>query len=145
MAKQKVYLSGGFKSNWQEKVISELGEDFIFLNPREHELKDASQYWAWDVHFVRQCDIVFAYMDSDNPSGYGLALEVGLALGLNKTVILIDERSKRDSDFEMYFKIVHKSANVVLSSLEDGVFYLQKYRVRQQEQQTSEYSSLTRT
>ena len=143
MYKQRVYLSGGFKSNWQQKVVSELGGDFVFLNPREHRLKDASQYWSWDVHFVRQCDLVFAYVDSDNPSGYGLALEVGLALGLNKTIILIDDRSKHDPNFEMYFKIVHKSANVVLSSLEEGMAYLKKYRVVQQEQQASEYSALT--
>jgi nucleoside 2-deoxyribosyltransferase len=129
MSKQKVYLSGGFKSNWQEKLITELEEDFIFLNPRSHELNDSSQYWAWDVHSIRQCDIVFAYMDSDNPSGYGLALEVGLALGLNKTIVLVDDRSKHDPKFEMYFKIVHESANVVLPSLEDGMSYLRKFRI----------------
>ena len=68
-------------------------------------------------------------MDSDNPSGYGLALEVGLALGLNKTIVLVDDRSKHDPKFEMYFKIVHESANVVLPSLEDGMSYLRKFRI----------------
>ncbi len=132
MSKQRVYLSGGFRSNWQERIITELGEAFVFINPREHELHDSAQYWAWDVHFVRQCDIVFAYMDSDNPSGYGLALEVGLALGLNKTIILVDHRSKKDPQFEMYFKIVHNSANVVLSSVEEGISFLRKFRIPQE-------------
>ena len=62
-----------------------------------------------------------------------LALEVGLALGLNKTIILVDDRSKHDSNFEMYFKIVHESANVVLPSLEEGISYLHRYRADQEE------------
>jgi len=133
MGKQRVYLSGGFRSNWQDRLISELSDDFVFLNPRAHGLTDPSEYWTWDVHFVRHCDILFAYMDNDNPSGYGLALEVGLALGLNKTIILVDDRSKHDPKFEMYFKIVHKSANVVLPSLEEGISFLRKCRIAQEE------------
>ena len=34
----KVFLSGGFRSNWQKRVIEQLGDDFIFFNPREHGL-----------------------------------------------------------------------------------------------------------
>lgn len=137
MKKQNVYLSGGFRANWQESVISELGDQFAFLNPRSHKLADAAQYWTWDIHFVRNCDILFAYMDKDNPSGYGLALEVGLALALNKTIILVDERSKVDPSFENYFRIIHRSASVVLPTLADGIEYLQKFSVPQDERMPS--------
>lgn len=129
MEKQKVYLSGGFKFNWQEKVIKKAGKQFVFYNPREHYLNDPKQYWAWDIHYVKRCDIVFAYMDKNNPSGYGLALEVGIALGSNKTIILVDERSKHDPQFDSYFKIIRNSASVVLSTLDEAIDYLNKFVV----------------
>ncbi len=129
MTQQRVYLSGGFRSNWQDEVISKLGTKFIFTNPRTHELDDSNQYWAWDMHYVKWCDIVFAYMDEDNPSGYGLALEVGLAYGLQKTIILIDNRSPVDPKFQSYFKIVHGCASVILRSLDEGIEYLRKFDI----------------
>lgn len=122
--KLKVFLSGGFKSDWQSRVIEQCNENFIFFNPREHGLYNPDQYTVWDIHFIKQCDIFFAYMEETNPSGYGLAFELGLAYGLNKTIILVDERSKKDEAFENYFKILHKPSNVVFENFEDGVKYL---------------------
>ena len=122
----KIFLSGGFHSNWQKKVIDGSPESFIFFNPREHLLDTPEQYTCWDLHFVKQCDLVFAYMEDSNPSGFGLAFEVGYALGLNKTIILVDEKSKTDEKFERYFKIVHKSSNVVFHSLQEGIDFLSK-------------------
>lgn len=121
---QKIFLSGGFKSDWQSNVITTLGGKFIFFNPREHNLNDPSQYTAWDIHYVKQCDILFAYMEESNPSGYGLMLEIGLAHGLGKTIILIDERSKIDNDFARYFKMAHHISNVVFDNLAEAILYL---------------------
>lgn len=123
----KVYLSGGFRTNWQSKVIDQLGDSCIFFNPREHNLPGHSDYWAWDVHFVRDCDIVFAYMEVDNPSGFGLTFEIGLAYGLNKTIILVDEKSKLEAEFERYFKIVSYTANARFDNLDAGIEYLKKF------------------
>lgn len=125
----KIFLSGGFRSNWQENVINQFGDKFIFFNPREHGLKDPEFYTVWDIHFVKECDIFFAFMENTNPSGYGLAFELGLAYGLNKTIILIDERSDVDADFSRYFKIVHKPSGVVLNKLEDGIKFLKSFTV----------------
>ena len=127
MYKPKIYLSGGFRSNWQKRVIDALGNSCTFFNPREHNLNNAQEYWTWDIHFVRECDIVFAYMEADNPSGYGLMLEVGLAYGLNKTIILVDEKSKFDEDFSKYFKIVSSTANVYFEDIDKGVEYLMMF------------------
>jgi nucleoside 2-deoxyribosyltransferase len=123
----RVFLSGGFKSNWQSKVIQEVGEKLIFFNPREHGLEHSDFYTTWDIHFIKECDIIFAYMEESNPSGYGIAFELGVAFSLNKTIILVDERSKTDLNFANYFKILYKPSGVVLGNLSDGIEYLKKY------------------
>lgn len=127
--KAKVFLSGGFKSNWQSKVIEELNDQFIFFNPREHSLEHSDLYTTWDIHFVKECDILFAYMEESNPSGYGLAFELGLAYSLNKTIILVDEKSKSEKTFARYFKILYKPSGVVLENLSDGIEYLKKFSI----------------
>ncbi len=125
--KAKIFLSGGFKSNWQSRVVEELGDRFIFFNPRGHGLEHSDSYTTWDIHFVKECDILFAYMEESNPSGYGLSFELGIAYALNKTIILIDEKSIHDKQFEKYFKILHRPSGVVLSKLSEGVDYLRKF------------------
>lgn len=123
----KIYLSGGFKSNWQSKVMKAIGNRCVFFNPREHKLDSDKEYWVWDIHFVKECDIVFAYMEADNPSGFGLTFEIGLAYALNKTIILVDEKSIVDKDFERFFKIVSNSTQIIFDDLEDGINYLKKF------------------
>jgi nucleoside 2-deoxyribosyltransferase len=125
--KAKVFLSGGFKSNWQSKVIEELNDKFIFFNPREHGLEHSDFYTTWDIHFVKECDILFAYMEETNPSGYGLAFELGVAYSLNKTIILIDEKSKGEATFANYFKILYKPSGVILTNFSEGIEYLKKF------------------
>ena len=115
------------KSNWQEKVITALGKNCTFFNPRAHQLESDKEYWVWDIHFVRECDVVFAYMEADNPSGFGLTFEIGLAYALNKTIILVDEKSNVDKDFERYFKIVSNSTQIVTGNLIDGINFLKKF------------------
>ncbi len=119
--KQAVYLAGGFGSNWQERVIAELGGKFTFFNPQKHALSEAPEYTSWDLHFVQRCDILFAYMEATNPSGIGLTLEVGFAKALNKTIVLVDEKSLADPLFARRFKIVQESATITLNSLDDGM------------------------
>ena len=44
-------------------------------------------------------------MQKDNPSGFGLTLEIGYAAALGKQIILVDEKSSFDEIFEQKFKI----------------------------------------
>ncbi len=127
--KPKVFLSGGLSSNWQAKVKSAIGNKAIFFNPREHGLEQTDYYSTWDIHFVKECDIIFAYMEATNPSGYGLAFELGIAYALNKTIILVDEKSDIDPLFGRYFKIMHRPSGVVSKNLEEGIEYLKKFIV----------------
>ncbi len=128
--KTKVFLSGGFNSNWQAVVIQELKDQFFFYNPRDHGLENSDLYTTWDIHFIRECDILFAYMEGSNPSGYGLAFELGVAYSLNKTIILIDEKSSVEPSFAKYFKILYKPSGVVFNNLKDGINYLNKFALQ---------------
>jgi len=124
---QAVYLAGGMSSGWQARVISELRGQFTFYNPAEHAIQNGEEYTAWDLHYVRCSDIVFAYMEETNPSGIGLSLEVGFARALGKTVILVDEKSVADLAFAHRFHIVRETASITLNSLADGMRVLQSF------------------
>lgn len=127
MYKPKVFLSGGFKSNWQDKLIEKLGNEFLFFDPRKHQLNESNEYALWDVHFVKQADIFFGYMESSNPSGMGLIFELGVAYGSNKTIILVDEKSSTDRHFERYFKIVRNSSHILFENIDDAIVYLESF------------------
>ena len=128
--KTKVFLSGGLSlSDCQSEVINKVGrESYIYFNPRMHLLNEASQYSIWDLHYVEKCDILFAYMQKENPSGFGLTLESGYASALGKPIILIDEKSISDKEFCSRFKIVREIASIVFDNLEEGIDFLKKMR-----------------
>lgn len=122
----KIYLAGGMnESNWQKTVIESVKLDnIVFFNPREHGLIESREYTLWDILYLKKSDIVFAYMEKDNPSGLGLSLEIGYARALDKTIILIDEKSIADNKFAQRFKIVRECTTVTYNSLEDGINFL---------------------
>jgi len=126
----KVFLSGGMnESNWQQEVIDSVGKDgYIYFNPREHCLSKSKKYTMWDLFYVKNCDIVFAYMQKDNPSGFGLTLEIGYAAALGKQIILIDEKSSLDEIFAQKFKIVRETSSIVFENFSDGINFLKKLR-----------------
>lgn len=126
MQHARVYLAGSLESDWQDLVISTLAK-FDFYDPRAHRLQDKKQYTMWDFHYIRQCQILFAYMGKDNPSGYGLSVELGYAKGMGKTIILVDERSLVDEKFSEYFAIVREAADIVFDSLQEGITFLQSF------------------
>ena len=104
------------------------GDSFIFFNPREHQLElDSTQYTAWDIFHIKQCEILFGYMESTNPSGLGLSLEVGYAKALNKTIILVNEKSKSNPEFERHFKIVENLADAVFDDLQKAICFLRRF------------------
>ena len=124
MEKLKVYLAGGMNSSWQAKVIEAYHDQFEFYNPMDHQLDKSKEYAVWDLFYVQRADLVFAYMERTNPSGYGLTLEIGFAKALNKTIILVDERSKVDNAFAEKFKIVRNSVQIVYDSFQQGLDFL---------------------
>jgi nucleoside 2-deoxyribosyltransferase len=126
----KVFLSGGMnESNWQQEVINLVGKDgYVYFNPREHFLAKSNEYTMWDLFYVKNCDVVFAYMEKDNPSGFGLTLEIGYAAAMGKQIILVDEKSSFDDKFEQKFKIVRESSSIVFDNFSAGINFLKNLR-----------------
>ena len=120
--KQKVYLAGGMRSGWADKVKQLTNVEFY-----DHKLKPDnhwSEYGTWDTHHIKQCDIVFAYMEKSNPSGYGMAAELGYAKALNKTVIFVLEPGHEK---ERYFQFLKQFADVVYDDLETAITFLKLF------------------
>ncbi|BAS31184.1 hypothetical protein [Dehalococcoides mccartyi] len=122
----RVYLSGGMNSEWQEDVMK-ICPKHRYFNPKVSGHKLPSHYKVWDIFYVKESDIVFAYMEKTNPSGYGLACEIGYAKALGKTVVLVDEKQESDAEFSRYFAIVRELADVVFENLDDGVRFLNTF------------------
>jgi len=145
MQKVRVYLSGGFHSDWQNRVRESVGtDDFYFLNPLEKEtdpktkkwknlplteeqkeerskgLKQ-SPWWQQDKLAVEKADVIFCYLEDYRPNllGPGAILELGMAYALGKAVILINNIEHRYyREFEHIF--------VSFKTLEEGIAELKK-------------------
>lgn len=128
MSKTKIYLAGGIRSNWQKEVIDHYDE-LEFYNPREKEIDRAltlTEFGAWDLHHIQMCDIVFGYMEKDNPSGIGMAVELGYAKGLGKTVILCLEKGNIAIKGH-YLDFMTKVSDITYDDLDDAIEYLKLY------------------
>ena len=131
-----VYLAGGMRSNWQQIVkntMVELQIPAIFIDPREHACREEVKYTSWDLQGVRLADIVFAYLEKDNPSGAGLALEIGFAAALNeapgaikKKIVYIEQDG---FPFSRYFGMVRVCSDIQETTLESGIEQLRKLLV----------------
>jgi nucleoside 2-deoxyribosyltransferase len=119
--KQKVYLAGGF-SGWREKV-KEL-TNVEFFDPKLKPDNTWQEYGTWDLHYIKQCDILFGYMGKDNPSGYGLSVEIGYAKALNKTIILVLESGHEKDKYLQFLKI---TADIVYETLDEGIEFLRTF------------------
>jgi nucleoside 2-deoxyribosyltransferase len=132
---QKVYLAGSLRTNWQDEVRRALNDygasqssNFTFLDPSYHsEMKDPDQYWPWDMHMIRQADIVFVYADATNP-GLGYVIEAGYAHGLGKTVVLVMPPGHATIPDRYRHSLVY-FADAKFSSLEQGIEFLKALRV----------------
>jgi nucleoside 2-deoxyribosyltransferase len=115
----KVYLAGGFRSGWMNAVIS----NHELINPSKKE-KDGNwninRICTWDKYAIQKADIVFAYLEEDNPSGIGLSCEIGYARALNKVVILVNGKD------EEKFLFLNGFADIVFNNYTDGLDFLNR-------------------
>ena len=119
-----VYLAGGMRSGWQARV-KEAVPYHHYLDPADHALKDPPLFSFWDIQAILRCDLVFAYIESDNPSGLGAAFEIGYGLGLGKRIVLVDRKSLVDDSFRKYFALVQSAGPTVLETLNAGITMLE--------------------
>lgn len=119
---RKIYLAGGFRSNWQALAKARLDGSFELLDPRAHNIQDPAEYTRWDLEAVRQSDIVLANMEASNPGGYSLALEVGFAKALGKRIFMVDQIE--DPLIHRYFEMVRQCSERVFPTLVDALDHL---------------------
>ena len=119
--RRKVYLAGGFRSRWQEIVASQL-KGFVFLDPSQHNIQDPGEYTRWDLQAIQESNIVLANMEATNPGGYSLALEVGFAKALGKSIFLVDQIA--DPSTSRYFEMVRQCSDRVFATLDDAIDFL---------------------
>jgi hypothetical protein len=119
-----VYLAGGMRSNWQDRVI-EAVPGAIYVDPRRHNSKDESAYTAWDLQGVERADIVFGYIEKENPSGAGLAVEFGAGYTLSKSLIYVEDP---EFPYARYFGMVRAvtGGENTFASLQKGIERLQQ-------------------
>lgn len=113
---KKVYLSGGLRSGWQDKVKDV--EGYEFFDPRE---KDSGS--EWNLTKISECDIFLANIEKTNPSGIGAAFELGYAKGVGKQIILVVEDGNGVIS-ERYLDFIKSYADENYSNLEDAILAL---------------------
>lgn len=118
----KIYLAGGMKSGWQDEVFEKAPEHWEIFDPRSHGLENPYNYTQWDLAKIKISNAVLAEMGSDNPSGFGMSLEVGYAHALDKPIVfldrmLVDWRSR-------YFDMHRIIASDVVSDIDAAIMYL---------------------
>jgi nucleoside 2-deoxyribosyltransferase len=128
----KVYLAGGFKSDWANNVIK-CSDNIHFINPKDKEFKNGeriimnvNEYGKWDLHYIRNSDILFVYVERTNTSCIGLCCEAGYAKGLGKTVITVLEPN-HETIKDNYLSFITQVSDIVFTNLEDGVEYLKSF------------------
>lgn len=119
---RKIYLAGGFLSNWQAEVAARLAGTFELLDPSAHGIQNPVEYTRWDLDAVGRSDIVLANMEASNPGGYSLALEVGFAKALGKRIVMVDQIV--DPSVRRYFEMVRQCSGRVFPTLGEALDYL---------------------
>ena len=120
-SKPTVYLAGDPKSGWQTKVCNAI-QNLQLLDPSKHDLADPKELTRWGLRAIRESDVVLAYLDKENENGYSLALELGYAKALGKTILLVEEHEPGERD--KYFQTVREVADFCFDSLGEAVSYL---------------------
>lgn len=119
----KVYLAGGMKTAWREQVKKEV-PFVLYLDPTTSGLKDEVDYTEWDLEAINMADIVFGYLEKENPSGLGLMFEFGYTMGWQakddeKVYIFVNE--KEDDPMNPYLGMARACAFRYATSLERGI------------------------
>jgi nucleoside 2-deoxyribosyltransferase len=121
-----IYLAGGFHSGWQDKVKSSVDANYYDPRLKEPKTNSLNEIATWDFYKIKQADIIFANMEKTNPSGFGLAVEIGFAKGLNKTVILVLEKN-HETQKDRYLEFLMKAADITYETLDEAINFLKTF------------------
>jgi len=90
----RIYLAGGFHSNWQDEIKQRCPEHTFFDPRTDADQKFAYRWTIQEIEGMKISELVFAYFEIDNPSGLGLAKEIGWATILGIPVWYVDEHER---------------------------------------------------
>lgn len=120
---KKIYLAGGW-SPWRDSVISVVN-NCIWLDPRSAQNpktgKNLPNWFEIETKMIRECDAIFCYIESHNPSGFGATYEMGMAYALGKPYILINEKE----DFYQW-GMQTKGASINFKALDEAFQWIKK-------------------
>jgi nucleoside 2-deoxyribosyltransferase len=118
------YLAGGMHNNeWREFLKKELSSSYnLILDPTDWDCASPEEYTEKDLAAIRKSDYIVVYMDSSNPSGFGLSVEIGYAKALNKKIIFVD--NIKDDYRSRYFGMHRVMATHVVKTLDRVVALL---------------------
>lgn len=119
----KVYLAGGMRTEWRDGIAS-AAPHHEYLSPTSHGLADPRLYKAWDLLAIRTADVFFGYFAADNPSGFGLAVELGYARALGKLTIYADEKTAAAPEIARYLAFLRVTADLTFDSLPEAIDFL---------------------
>ena len=107
------------KSGWQDKMPKL--DDVKYFDPRIHSPQSAAMdFVLTDINAVRESDLIFCYIEKDNPSGLGAAWECAIAYENDIPIITVWEKDYIDPFFA--------SCSLYLyNNLESGVEKLNSY------------------
>lgn len=121
----KLYLAGGMHGDWREQYRVGLPKGTELFDPRKHDLSMAEDYVLWDLTAIEECDILVGYMEEDNPSGLGLALEIGYAKALGKKIILVLDHEFVMQDRYRYFLMAEVCADSTFTDHKEALKLIQ--------------------
>ena len=121
-----IYLAGGFHSGWQSKVKRIVPQHNYYDPMVNSDQRFAYRFTQQDIVGMKNCDMVFAYFELNNPSGLGLAVEIGWATILNKPIIFVDEHKKINLLLASCSKQLYTDLDVAIEYLKN----LNKERIR---------------
>lgn len=120
----KIYLAGGLRSGWRGEVIQGANySDVKYLDPNDHELNIRSQYTNMDLCMIDNSNLVFGYLENDNPRGYNTIFELGYAVGKNIPIIFVNEKPSWDK----YVGMINESPLFYTEVFLNGLSFLNRY------------------
>ena len=131
MSKPKVYLAGGFRSGWDDLVVSQM-PSWECVQPKNSGLKDMFEFTPWDFAQIEDSNAVLFNIENDNP-GLNWLVEIGYAVRAHKYIVLVMDHGfycELRGIPERYIGMALASADEVFRNLDDAVLHLNDWGAR---------------
>ncbi len=116
--KSNIYLAGGW-GKFRNIVMNTTNANW--LNPEG--MSDKNNWFELETEAVKNCDGMIAWFEKDNPSGFGMTYEMGIAFALNIPYLLIVE----DVDMLKYkFSMQSLGSEKTFTSWTEALEYINK-------------------